>query len=222
MKKNVQRKGRKDTRRNKGKREKANSTAVFGKQLGQVNSAAQTTEVSTTIIRYIGKVSSDSLGNVNTRFSLRNPLRAQDGGGSYNEIAEWAALYDEYKVVSFTMQFSPLAPVGITALGTLYSCVDFDAPDTVLTGGAADAVNYNNYRTWNPREQFEMWCRIPKLAGGETVIVGDPAVIHQGGWFDYQKPPINGNCYLTGENHPGSTAIGRVVLTLKIVNRRRR
>jgi hypothetical protein len=222
MNKNVQsrRKGRKEGRKN-GNR-KINSTAVFGKQLGQVNTAAQTTEVSSTIIRYIGKVTSDGVGQINTRFSLRNPLRAQDGGGTYNEIAEWAALYDEYKVTSFTVQFSPLSPVGITALGTLYSCVDFDSPDTPLVGGANEAVNYNNYRTWNPREQFEMWCKVPKIAGAETVVVGDPAVIHQGGWFDYQKPPINGNVYFTGENHPNSTAIGRVVLTMKIVNRRRR
>lgn len=219
----MQQRKRNNRTRNKRQARRADRQLLTGgKQLGQINKNISSDETIRTIVRYLGKVNSDGAGQVNTRFSLRNPLRAQDGSGSYNEIAEWAALYDEYKVNRFILQFCPVAPVGITSLGVLVTCCDFDVPDTALVGGLGDAIDYNNMKSWNPRLQFETWVKPPVISSARTLVVGDPAVVHQGGWFDFQIPPLDGNMFLTGENHPASTLIGRVILTLDISCRRRR
>lgn len=196
---------------------------ITTRQLGNVNHTySSETDSARVKVRYIGKLSSDLVGNVATRFHLRNPTRAQAGSGTYQEVTQLAQLYDEYKVEKLTIQYSPLAPVGVTALGTMYLCTDFDSNDSANLA-VTDVIEYNNFSTFDPRYQMDYTVKVPNLVSGQDGnVVGQPAVIHAGGYLDFQTPPLEGNVFLSGENFAANIAIARLVLTMEMKVRRRR
>lgn len=214
------RRARPPRRRRNGRRKLTVPRMVTASQLGQVNQKIRTNDVLHTVWRYIGKVASDAVGNISTRFSIRDPQRAQDGSGSYQEITAYAGLYDEYKVLTFTLQYVPVAPVGITPLGYVMTVFDYDDPDTSNIGVVA-ASEYMNMKVFNSREAFRISTRVPRLSEGITTD-GTPAIIHQGGFIDFNKPPVEGNMFLTGENFSPNSAIARVILTMSVMLRKKR
>jgi hypothetical protein len=213
---------RRGPRRGKGRKRNGEFSLVQSKQLGQINRGTDTVQTVKTVVRFIGKISSDVGGFIATRFNIRNPLRAQDGAGTYTEAVAFSGLYDEYRPEYFVLRYIPVAPTGITPLGYLAAAFDYDHNDASNIS-VTDVVDYQNMRIFDPRNQFMIKGRIPRIVEGTSDTAETrPITIHQGGFIDFATPPVQGVLFLTGENFSASSAVGRLVLDMHMTFRRKR
>lgn len=218
-KRNTTKRGRNQTRRRKLNTE---ARLVGSRQLGQINANTDTVETVRTVVRYIGKISSDAAGFISTRFSIRNPTRAQDGAGTYTEAVTFSGLYDEYRPEKFILRYIPVSPTGITPLGYLAAAFDYDHNDAANLS-ITDVIDYQNMRIFDPRNQFLITGRVPRLVEGTSDTAETrPVTIHQGGFIDFATPPVQGVLFLSGENFSASSAVGRLVLDMHMTFRRKR
>lgn len=215
----------KTSRKVKGKRKEGirqNSNRgdlIFSSQLGLENPTSMThfTPWVQDEWRYDGKVSTDTSGQFSLFFSLRNPLAAINGSGTYDRAQKFALLYDEYKIQSLTVVFDPLQLQVQT--GHLGIATDYDSvgTGTYTFGDLRDNQYLRDYRALN-----QICYAAKEVPLSEGTYRERPATIHQKGWYDFNSPPEEGYIVMTGEDFTPNAAAGRVLLTLKVKLRRRR
>jgi len=210
-------KRKKNKRHVKGK--KSGSMMVKGSQLGVRNprNMLNNTAVVQDYWRYEEVFTTDGSGNLSVYLSLRNPLTAMNGAGVYARAQDFAKLYDEYKVltVGLTVDFLYLNPtVGDTSIA-----VDFDS---IGTGSYSFAdLRDNQYlKIFSGTNQISYLTKVPKLSEG--TYRGQPAIIHQGGFCDFNAPPEEGAIVLAFERFTPGVRLVRITSSVKVLMRRRR
>jgi hypothetical protein len=205
----------------KKKKEKNKSTLplITSTQLGQINRVVPYDRPIETTLRFNGALITDGSGLLSGRFSLRNPLRAFNGSGSYVNAVDFASLFDQYKVIWFLLQ---VEPTGATK-GPIVTSFDYDSPDT-STPNYANIVNYGGYRIFASDRQYEIGSKIPNITSGFDTSTDPPTalVVHQGGWIDAATPAAPGNMFIGGQNLGNSVTIANFVATMRILWRFRR
>jgi len=172
---------------------------------------------------FTSSIVSDSGGLISARFSLRNPLAALNGSGTYVGAAEFGGLFDCYRPLTLLVQLAPIVPRGTTAFGALITAADFDNINA--------APNFSNVYEFDNRRVLDAWknnsidVKIPRLSSGQRFDgVGDPipVTIQQGGWIDFATPPEEGTIFLSGIGFPASTAIyfAMCVMTVELKYKR--
>jgi hypothetical protein len=185
-------------------------------QLGQINQHVRVDPPITTTLRYNGVLTTDGAGTLSARFSLRNPLQAFNGSGSYVNATDYASIYDMYRVDRFTIQMEPL-PTG-PVKGGFVIAADFDANNSTAVPNYANILNYAKYATGNIGLQAQFSTRVPKLMSSVDTSTDPPTTItvHQGGWMDAATPAAVGHVYIGGINLGASVSLCTFVLTMTI------
>jgi hypothetical protein len=201
------------------KRKNIRTSAPSAVQEGQINLYNPRPRNSIEPIKFNVQIVADALGNVSRRFSVRNPQRAVDGSGTYVNATDLAALFDQYKVLQYILQYFPASPVQPGVVATAF---DWDAPDAA-TPNYANTLNYANCKTFTACKPFQIRSRVPYLTEGTLDTDGArPCPIHQNGNLDYAGPPVQGNFILNMIQCTPLSVIGAIVCTMLIESSFRR
>lgn len=217
--------GRRTRNRRKGNKRRTERKMNIVKQEGSINMMQPPDRTYPCLVRYNGTLTADGSGVASAKFSIRNPTLAYNGSGTYNDVVDFASLFDEYKPVYWVMQYIPLFAVGSAASGSLVMCVDYDAENSAPIPNYSNIMQYREFKILDSRKPFEFKAKIPILTEGTYGSTGadpEPAIIHKGGFLDYNKPPNEGTAYLGGLGLPPMSTFATFVLTLLLINRRQR
>jgi len=203
-----------------GKRRKGNQQSmVVGTQLGVRNpkNMLNNNPVVQDYWRYEEILSTDGSGSLSVFLSLRNPLTAINGAGVYARAQDFAKLYDEYKVLSvgITVDFLLLNP----SQGDCFIATDYD---TIPSGSysVADLRDNQYLKIFSGTNQISYMTKVPTLVEG--TYRGQPAIIHRGGFLDFNSPPEEGAIVLAFERYNPGTRLVRITSSVKVLMRRRR
>lgn len=167
--------------------------------------------------RYESILETDASGNVSAFVSLRNPLTALNGSGVYPRAQDFAKLYDEYKVLnlSIVLDYLFINP----QVGDTYIATDYDSiPAGTYT---INDLKDNQYvRIFSGTNQIKYATKVPKLASGS--YRGQPTIIHQGGFLDFNTPPEEGAIVIAMERYIPGVRIARISISMEVLMRRRR
>jgi len=167
--------------------------------------------------RFESKVSSDGSGAFSQYFSLRNPLNAVNGSGTYPRAPGFANLYDEYQIERLTVVFDPLQLQVQT--GRIGMAVDYDSiPSGTYT--FSDLRDNEYLRDFRALNQIAYEAHEVPLTQG--TYRGTSSTIHTKGWYDFNSPPEEGFVAMAGEFFTPNAAVGMVLLTMTVRMRRRR
>jgi len=213
--------GHKGRRRKKKKHvnRKAKPQMVVGTQLGVRNpkNMMNNSPVIQDYWRYEEVFTTDGAGNLSVYLSLRNPLTAINGSGIYARAQDFAKLYDEFKVLSvgITIDFLYLNPVA----GDVAVAVDYDSIPTG-TYTFADLRDNQFLKIFSGTNQISYMAKVPKLSEG--TYRERPAIIHQGGFYDFNTPPEEGGIVIAFERYTPGVRLVRITSSVKALMRRRR
>jgi hypothetical protein len=210
---------RRRLRKTAAKRVNATNGLVAGYQLGVRNPSTFTQYPPTVTddFRYEQVIETDGAGSFSAFVSLRNPLTALNGSGTYSRAPSFANLYDEYHVVSLSLiiDFLQLSPInGFTRIA-----VDYDSiPSGTYTPG--DLRDNEYMREFSGTNQIAYEANVKNLSEG--TYRDRPAVIHQSGWYDFNTPPDEGFIAIAGERFTPGGRIANITLNMRVRMRRRR
>jgi len=157
-------------------------------------------------------ITSDAANTIAYSFSVRDPSGAVD----YSSIA---ALFDEYKVIGYKLQFFPYYPNGST-LTVNYDAlaIAFDSDDAVSTAPSslATVIGYENFKA------FPIWKHwthrvksIPEYVASNSDGQASP------GWNRVGFECQNGRLLIYATGLEASTTYGRFFITYEIAFRTR-
>jgi hypothetical protein len=210
--------GRKPRRTNARKRNVGNPLPQ-ARQEGQINTFIPRPRDAIVPIVYNGNLTADAAGLVSARFSVRNPRRAFNGSGDYVNNFDFGTTFDKYRPNFWVFQFTPTSPVQAGSLATAF---DWDAPDS-STPNYANTINYAIHKQFVTCKPFTEMSKVPYLTEG-TIDTDEarPAVIHQNGFLDFAKPPVQGQFYFNAQQCTPLSNVGTFVLTMVLQIRARR
>jgi hypothetical protein len=166
--------------------------------------------------RYQTAISATAGGLVSAVFSLRNPTRAVNGSGTYDDVSGIANVFDQYKVTDWCLEYTPIPAINSFSFPPLYLAADFDDEDTTPLTTYAQVNGYNNRLIWDTRYANAFKVKIPEITSGLDAE-GGPCVIHKDGFMDFQNPPLNGVVFAVGTGYPASLLLGQLSLTMRMV-----
>jgi len=174
-------------------------------------------------LKYVMQLQANVAGQISTRFSLRNITRAMGGTGTYDNVLNYAAVFDEYRPTQFRMRYFPTGPL-TNGLPAAFTAVDFDDLDQTNPATLNAVLDYNNMKVFDPRYPSEEVLKIPVLMAGTQVglVSNTPASVHEGGFFDFASPPYDGVMYFYVQSLAPNQILGEVILTMRILMRRNR
>jgi hypothetical protein len=167
--------------------------------------------------RYNLILETDGSGSISAFVSLRNPLAAINGSGTYPRAADLAVVYDEFKPINVAtvLDFLFINPQqGDIAISTDYDSIPA-GPYTYT-----QLVDTQYARIFNGTNQIQYSTRVPKLSEG--TYRERPAIIHQGGFYDFNSPPDEGFIAIAAERYVPNTRLFRLTVMMEVVMRRRR
>jgi len=165
--------------------------------------------------RFSATLSSSVTGTVSTVFSLRDPARAINGSGTFSDITDIANVFDQYKVMKYCIEYTPIPAINSFSLPPLYLATDFDDTDAVPLTTYAQANAYSNRIIWDSRYSNAQLIRVPEITSGVSPT-NTPCIIHKDGFMDFANPPVNGVVYMVGTGFPNSLQLGVLSLTMRL------
>jgi hypothetical protein len=172
-------------------------------------------------IRYFaGRVSSNAAGQFLHRVSLRNPTRAIDGAGLYSDVVDISNCWDVYKPVRLRIEIVPVYPTATFSVGALVLAADYEDLDvSQVVNTVALANNYSEKKVLHLSFKSITEFDIPTLVSGSIpgLTSTAPAVIHEGGFLDFNAPPYDGVVYMVGEGYPANFAVFDLFLEMDIL-----
>jgi len=170
-------------------------------------------------LTFFAQITSDEVGQVSHRVSLRNIERAYDGTGTYEDAVNLSNVFDTYKPEYLTFETVPIFAINTFSAGSLIFACDKDDNDLSQSVNTyAAAASYANKYMIDPREKNCFTFRIPKLSAGSIpgTLTTIPAVINNG-FLDFAAPPYEGVVYIVGGGYPANLTICDLVLTMHLL-----
>lgn len=201
------------------KRTKKRQTLVQGQQLGLRNPRDMTTYPPKImdLWRYEQIIETDGTGSFSVYCNLRDPQKAINGSGTYERAIGFANLYDEFKPIEIVavLDFLQLnVNNGYTRIAVDY--------DSIPTGTylPSDLRDNEYMREYSGTNQMAYSAKVVPLSEG--TFNGRSSIIHQRGWYDFNSPPEEGGLIIAGERYVPSNRMLNLVLTVRVLLRRRR
>lgn len=168
------------------------------------------------------RVTSNGVGEFLHRISMRNPTRAINGSGTYEDVAGLSNIYDTYKPIRLRVKLVPCFATAAFGVGSVVAAPDYEDLDQSQVVTTVSAANqYEERQVIDPRFMSEIIFKIPRLESGSIpgLTSTAPAVIQAGGFLDFNAPPYDGVVYLVGAGFPLNMAVFDIYLEMDILLR---
>lgn len=169
-------------------------------------------------LKAIIPVTSTGGGAILSAIRLTTPDLVDGSSVSATDWTSFANLYDQYRVTSIKIKWTPLAPnneTTTTSYRPVYVFVDFDSIGLSPTNDSA--IGYENCKVKNLYRPWTYFIRLPKMVAPSATNVSKV------GWFDTLATVSTGAIYLVqNAGLTASTAYGQILVTYYISGTMRR
>lgn len=149
-------------------------------------------------------------------YSMTNPGAYYNGGSVLQDLSNFTALFDNYRICAVKLKYIPSRPSDSSSTTTYLPCYvvpDFD-DETALTS-IAQAVQYERMRVKDLSKPWKFYVKVPKINSTTANSVGY-------GWFDLATSPNQAGIKFFATGLSTSATYGTIIATYYIAFKNRR